>query len=78
MTSKVAVTTSGASVFDKGIGLLLGTLAHDQAAVRRYCRVVPQIASHLCLIALTPLLLFFTKLHCSSHTRTFGVRPRTC
>src|SRR6266511_3486676 len=39
---------------------------HDQLAVRRHRRVVPHIASPLHLGALAPLLLFFTKLHCSS------------
>src|SRR5689334_8372215 len=75
-------TQTALRIVDKGIGLLLGTLsyhqAHDQFTIGRHRGVVPHIPCHLCFIVLAALLLFFTKLHCSSNSSALGVSPWTC
>lgn len=69
-------------VLDEGMGLVGGPLAPDQPphqfTVCGHRRVLPQVARPLCLVGLAALLLFFTTLPCSSHSRALGVRARTC
>src|SRR5262245_44217751 len=75
-------TETPLGVVHPGPGWLVGPLAHDQAhdqfTVGRHRGVIPHIPRSICCIGLAALLLFFTKLPCSSHARARGVSPCTC
>src|SRR5262245_12042446 len=68
-------------IVHQGCGLRLGPFAdderHDQLAIGRNRGMVPQVSSLSALGCLTTLRLFFTTLHCSSHSKARGVTSRT-
>src|SRR5262245_11063019 len=66
---------------DQGCGLRLGPFAnderHEQCTVRRDGGMVPQVPCLGALLHRTALLLFLTKLHCSSNSTARGVMACT-
>ena len=66
----------------QGFGLRVGPFTHDegdhQLTSRRDCSMIPPVTGLRRLLGAAALLLFLTKLHCSSNSSARGGRPWTC
>src|SRR5262249_10493264 len=69
-------------IVHQGLGLRVGPFTHDegdhQLTIRRDCSIIPHVTGLSRLLVTAALLLFLTKLHCSSNSSARGVRPWTC